>query len=148
MSNTSVKIQQYSDKSFVVVGDTKSHKNALKELGGSWNSNLTDKKSLQKFGGWLFWEGKRATVQEWIDDGCPEFEVNNTSNIEKRLETIEQLLRKLLNQNSSSLGQLQAPPSPTRRKGKSYTIQSQQDTDEDIEEPVEEVPVRLLRKKK
>ena len=53
-------LHSYSDKSFVVRGDTKPYKDKIKELGGKWNSNLTDG------GGWIFPNTKKDKVNEWI----------------------------------------------------------------------------------
>ena len=41
-------VEDYSEKSIVVRGDTKEHKDALKQLGGKWNSRLRDG------AGWIF----------------------------------------------------------------------------------------------
>lgn len=45
-------------KSFLVKGDTKSMKTALKEMGGSWNSTL---------GGWVFSKAKEVEVAEFLN---------------------------------------------------------------------------------
>lgn len=65
-------LEEYSDKSFVVKGDTRPLKDALKGLGGKWNSRLTDKESGEKFGAWLFFSSKKDEVEKWINDGCNE----------------------------------------------------------------------------
>ena len=59
-STKEIILKSYSEKSFVVRGDTKPHKDKLKELGGKWNSNLTDG------GGWIFSNTKKEKVEEWI----------------------------------------------------------------------------------
>jgi len=51
---------EYSEKSFVIRGDTKKYKDTLKELGGKWNSNLKDG------AGWIFPNTKRNDVDEWL----------------------------------------------------------------------------------
>jgi hypothetical protein len=63
-------IEEYSPKSFVVRGSTKDYKDSLLALGGKWNSSLTDKKSGDKFGAWLFWGDKQKEISEWIEKGC------------------------------------------------------------------------------
>jgi hypothetical protein len=68
----SVNIETYSDKSFVVRGDTREHKESLKAMGGKWNSRLTEKSSGEMFGAWIFWSDKRDLVKSWIAKGCPE----------------------------------------------------------------------------
>jgi hypothetical protein len=70
MSIKSVSIISYTEKSIVVVGDTKQHKDSLKTLGGKWNSSLTNKETGEKFMGWIFYNSKRNEIQNWIDSGC------------------------------------------------------------------------------
>lgn len=50
----------YSDKSFVITGNTKEHKDTLKDLGGKWNSKLTCGS------GWIFSLTKKKEVEEWL----------------------------------------------------------------------------------
>ena len=69
MSNSSIRIVSYTDKSFVVVGDTKTYKDSLKTLGGKWNSSLTNKETGEKFMGWIFYASKKNEIQYWIDTG-------------------------------------------------------------------------------
>jgi hypothetical protein len=57
-------MQKYSDKSFVVLGETKAHKDALKELGGKWNANLTLNEQSVK--GWIFSLKKEKDVHAYI----------------------------------------------------------------------------------
>ena len=54
-------IEEYSEKSFVVLGDTKPHKEILKELGGKWNSKLKEGKK-----GWIFSNKNREKVEAAI----------------------------------------------------------------------------------
>jgi len=63
---TPITVEQYSDKSFVVRGDTFTHKTKLSELGGKWNKSLTDKTTQKKFGGWIFSNNKRVQVDDLI----------------------------------------------------------------------------------
>jgi len=57
-----LKIDTYSDKSFVIRGEeTKEYKDKLKELGGKWNSNLKDG------GGWIFSNNNKNKVQDWVN---------------------------------------------------------------------------------
>jgi hypothetical protein len=60
----------YTEKSFVVRGDTKSHKESLKLLHGKWNASLTDKSTGERFGGWIYPMGKKDSVDKWIQEGC------------------------------------------------------------------------------
>jgi len=56
----SVRIQNYSDKSFAVYGDTKEFKEVLKQLGGKWNRKLSGGP------GWIFLNNCRDDVMKWF----------------------------------------------------------------------------------
>lgn len=57
-----INIESYSEKSFVIYGNTKEYKDKIKELGGKFNSNL-------KVGpGWIFSNTKIDKVKEWLTD--------------------------------------------------------------------------------
>jgi hypothetical protein len=58
---SSISIKDYSAYSFVVFGDTKIHKDKLKELGGRYNGKLSVGP------GWVFSLDKKSIVQEWYD---------------------------------------------------------------------------------
>lgn len=58
-----VTIEKYSEKSFVVRGETKQHKEKLSDLGGKWNSRLRDG------AGWIFPNMFKDNVQNWINNG-------------------------------------------------------------------------------
>lgn len=75
MSNT-IYIEDYSDKSFVVRGETKEYKESLKIMGGKWNGRLTDKTNGDKFGAWLFWSDKRKDLDKWFLSGCPRLDTD------------------------------------------------------------------------
>lgn len=66
-----IKIETYTSKSFVLRGNTRPHKETIKYMGGKWNARLTDKKTQEKFGAWLFWADKKTEIQQWILRGCP-----------------------------------------------------------------------------
>jgi hypothetical protein len=72
MSTNSVRIISYTDKSIVVIGDTKKYKDSLKNLGGKWNASLTNRETGEKFMGWIFYLSKQREVQSWIDNGSPD----------------------------------------------------------------------------
>lgn len=57
------KIQNYTEKSFILLGDTKPYKDKIKELGGSWNSKLKDGNKA-----WVFSLTKRKDVEDWLND--------------------------------------------------------------------------------
>ena len=53
----------YSNRSFVLFGeDTKTRKDLIKSLGGRWNPNLTNPITGERFGGWIFSNGRLNTV--------------------------------------------------------------------------------------
>jgi hypothetical protein len=107
-SKEQVYIETYSDKSFVVRGDTRPHKESLKRMGGKWVNRLTDKKSGDKFGAWLFWTEKREEVSEWVSKGCAsqtfiqERKISLTpeelSNLIKRITKLEKVVEKMSKQ--------------------------------------------------
>ena len=60
--NDILEIIQYTEKSFVIKGNTKPIKELLVRLGGKWNSNLS--KDGEKFGAWIFPNTKLESVKE------------------------------------------------------------------------------------
>jgi len=56
-------ITQYSEKSFVVLGDTLNHSEALVRLGGTFNP------SLRIGQGWIFSKNREPSVQKYIETG-------------------------------------------------------------------------------
>ena len=50
----------YSDKSFVITGNTKEHKTYLKDMGGRWNANLSCGS------GWIFSMTKKKDIEDWL----------------------------------------------------------------------------------
>ena len=82
---SSIQIQDYTAKSFVVRGDTRDYKEDIKNIGGKWNARLTDKESGEKFGGWIFPGGKRKEVEKWLcskSEGHEEQKSDSNSNHE------------------------------------------------------------------
>ena len=84
-------IEEYSAKSFIVRGDTRIYKESLKRMGGKWNSRLTDKKTGNKFGAWLFWSDKREEIQNWIDNDFPPLKssIGDTCTYENKILLLE-----------------------------------------------------------
>ena len=60
-----MEIIDYSEKSIVVIGDTKDIKEQLKELGGRYNPNLTV--DGEKIKGWIFSKRKEEEVRNLIE---------------------------------------------------------------------------------
>lgn len=65
-----IRIIQYSEKAFVVIGDTKKYNTKLKSMGGKWNPSLTYKETGEKFMGWIFPNTKKDKISTWIETGC------------------------------------------------------------------------------
>ena len=110
-------IEDYTSKSFVVRGDTRSYKEQLKSLGGKWNSGLTDKQIEEKFGGWIFWISKRQEVEEFVKNPqsspqeskvSPKVSSQNSytqsslRDLEKRVEYLEDIIKRLTSQEKQS----------------------------------------------
>jgi len=94
-SKEQVYIETYSDKSFVVRGDTRPHKESLKRMGGKWANRLTDKKSGDKFGAWLFWTEKRKEVSEWVSKGCASQTFTQERKISVTPEELSTLIKRI-----------------------------------------------------
>lgn len=60
MSSKNLLATEYSEKSFVVRGDTQKHKDALLALGGKWNTRLRDGP------GWIFPTRLRDNYTTWF----------------------------------------------------------------------------------
>jgi hypothetical protein len=52
-----ITVSQYSERSFLISGDTKQYKEELKSYKGSWNRTL---------GGWIFSIKHRENINDWI----------------------------------------------------------------------------------
>ena len=72
--NTNCKIVDYSEKSCAVIGDTKSIKDDLKQLGCKFNNNLMI--DDEKVPGWIFSKKVRETIEKYLTSGV----VSNNSN--------------------------------------------------------------------
>jgi len=59
--HSSIRLIRYSPKALAVLGPSKPFKDALKELGGKWNSALTI--SGKKEGGWIFSATKKEALE-------------------------------------------------------------------------------------
>ncbi len=93
--STNMQIEDYTAKSFVVRGDTTPYKEALKDMGGKWNSRLLDKKSQETFGGWIFWTDKRIDVTKWFNSTVTTSTPAMKSDIEIMLKELMISLSKL-----------------------------------------------------
>jgi hypothetical protein len=96
--STNIYIENYTEKSFVVRGDSTEYKEALKDIGGKWNSRLFDKKTQEFFGGWIFWSKKRSEVTNLFNSKPPPPKSNiqeTTDPISTKNSDIEILLKEL-----------------------------------------------------
>ena len=103
LTQSSVYIQEYSAKSFVVRGDTQPHKEALKNLGGKWGNSFTDKESNEKFGAWLFWTAKKPELEKWISNGMVITEKSSSPKKEKVTTTGSNDMTERINRMESML---------------------------------------------
>ena len=79
----SIIIEDYTVKSIVVRGDTKIHKDKLKELGGRYNANLSVGP------GWVFSNKKKEEIMEWKETLKPVVEHQDV--LKKYIQEIEKL---------------------------------------------------------
>jgi DNA topoisomerase I len=62
-----IQIKNYSDKTFVVIGDTQKYEEKFKEIKGIYTLNLKDLEG-NKFSGWLFPNSKKKIVEKIINE--------------------------------------------------------------------------------
>ena len=62
---TTMTIVDYSDKSFVLTGDTKIYKDEIKRMNGRWNPFLKEKGIKQ---GWVFRNADKGIVSQWLSE--------------------------------------------------------------------------------
>ena len=73
-----IKMEQYSPKSFVVIGDTKPYKDQIKKLGGKWNP------SLKCGAGWIFSNHHTEKVKTFIQSISEPVEEPTTKPVEEQ----------------------------------------------------------------
>jgi hypothetical protein len=94
-----LEVMVYTEKSVVLIGDTTDYKDELlNTLGGKWNSNLTNKSTGEKFGGWIFPTTKKNMLEKWIKTKCenPKKKSVEKLTIDQRLTNIEKKLEKFI----------------------------------------------------
>lgn len=99
-----VYIETYSEKSFVVRGDTRPYRESLKAMGGKWVNRLTDKTTREHFGAWIFWTQKRSELEKWVESGCKKIEsidltsisTEKLTSVYQRLSVLESKVQKLM----------------------------------------------------
>lgn len=156
-------IEEYSSKSFVVRGETRIYKDSLKNLGGKWNSSLTDKKSGEKFGAWLFWSDKRSDIDNWFSKGCPTIKnastrdnhkyfsyttsssVNSDNQIELTIKRIENKVDRLTNMLEALCSKLNVIDVPNDIKEKNLMSNSIIEDELEVEND-DDIPIKPLKR--
>lgn len=88
--------ENYSEKSIVVLGETKPHKDALKSMGGRFNGRLRDGKV-----GWIFSKKSEEAVKDYVENGkvtvkaTKKKETGNNSDLKRLEEKVDKLSQKL-----------------------------------------------------
>ncbi len=163
-----LKIEEYSEKSIVVFGNTKEYKDQLKEFGGKWNSNLN--KNGEKFGGWIYPISKKTELETWIQGLKSGNKIPNkpsasaviktttpdfSSLTEQRLVKIEDKLDKIINllqdvaKCTEEIVDADATTKPIKTKGLVDCLHKfiEKLTMVDSESDEEEIPMKRLLKK-
>lgn len=66
MNKRDLILEDYSEKSFVIKGNTQPYKEELKLLGGKWNSRLS--KNDEIFGAWIYPSTKKNDLLSWLSN--------------------------------------------------------------------------------
>ena len=126
---TDVNIENYTAKSFVLLGNTKKYKDDIKKLGGKFNCNLKDNKV-----GWIFPIDKKDQVEKWIKSD------NNISEKTEIKNDLEKTLKEILGNQKLFLKNQEKIMKTQERILKVIDIINE----EDEEDEEDERPIRLL----
>ncbi len=126
-------IEDYSEKSFVVLGETRPHKDNLKALGGKWNSRLRDGKK-----GWIYPMSRKSSVEEYISTG----KVNPVFSSNSLKEEVDKLYKQY-QLASQEIAELKKRVSKLEKK--SHVVEEGVDKSDDEEPP--RPHRRLIRRK-
>ena len=87
-----ITITDYTEKSFVLRGDTKEYSRFLADSGGKWNPNLKDGD------GWIFSMKKKENIETWLKSETKNQSKNETKDESKSKSdsTSESKLDKIL----------------------------------------------------
>lgn len=132
-----INLESYSEKSFVLRGDTRPYKDYIKKLGGKWAPNLQDGC------GWLFPKTKQDTVSKWIDTGEIDDDYVEYRPEKSRNGTLEEHIKYL----TSKVTSIEKSIDIILRKIENMERVKQDESDESDESGGEIVPVRLLGRK-
>ena len=123
---TDVNIENYTAKSFVLLGNTKKYKDDIKKLGGKFNCNLKDNKV-----GWIFPIDKKDQVEKWIKSD------NNISEKTEIKNDLEKTLKEILGNQKLFLKNQEKIMKTQERILKVLDIINEEDEED-------ERPIRLL----
>ena len=91
-----ITISDYTEKSFVIRGNTKEYSRFLADSGGKWNPNLKDGS------GWIFSMKKKQEIENWLNSESKDKSKNeskdkskNESKLDKILDMLNQINKKL-----------------------------------------------------
>ena len=90
--NTDCKIVDYSEKSCAVIGDTKSIKDDLKQLGCKFNNNLII--DDEKVPGWIFSKKVHNAVEKYLTSGIVNPESNRFDSTRFETNNLHEELKK------------------------------------------------------
>ena len=127
---TDINIENYTAKSFVLLGNTKKYKDDIKKLGGKFNCNLKDNKV-----GWIFPIEKKDQVEKWIKSD------NNILEKPEIKNDLEKTLKEILDNQKIFLKNQEKIMKTQDRILKVLDIINEEDEDED-----EDKPIRLLKR--
>lgn len=146
---TDIEIVFYTDKSIVVRGETRQYRESMRALGGKWNSNLTDRQTSEKFGGWIFPVSKMQEIKAWkqkgehlSDNTAPQASTSFSGNsscstcddVKRRMQVLEDKIFQMEKM-------FQSLPTGVKSRPQAVTIEF------DDDEPITTPPRRLLKKK-
>ncbi len=136
-----INLESYSEKCFVLRGDTKPYKEYIKRLGGKWNTKLQDG------AGWIFPKTKQDTVSKWIDTGevdVVKYQSENSKNgtLEEHIKYLTMKVTSIEKSINIILAKIE-----NMEKVRHDDTQIVDESDESDESEQEIVPVRLLGKK-
>lgn len=77
---TNITIINYTEKSFVLVGDTKEYKDEIKNIGGKWNPKLKDCK------GWIFSKKHLNKVVKFLKEHSINYEFIEKQDLVKEIK--------------------------------------------------------------
>lgn len=141
-----ITLEQYSEKSFVLRGDTRPYKEDIKKIGGKWAPKLQDGP------GWLFPKTKQDIVDKWlntgeIDDDSIRYQgVQNVTveeqikNLTTRVISIEKSVNQIL--EKMEMFMLRCNDTQVNKVSNDIVYESNESDTEEI------IPVRLLGNKR